>query len=143
MPHPEPPASAITAATSTDWSTRADAAQQLAPWADRDDIAAILYGLLRDTADTAVTESACAALLARNDIQGTRLVARAVANAMNPEFLGRYDHVDHLHDTVSRHLLPEGPIEEFLNTCNTLAHDPDPDTAAGATELLQWARPWA
>ncbi|BCB74443.1 hypothetical protein Pflav_008530 [Phytohabitans flavus] len=52
-------------------------------------------------------------------------------------------HIDHIYDAVSRHLLPNGPVHEFLNTCNTLTQDPDTDTASGAAELLQWVRPWA
>ncbi|MDG4827266.1 hypothetical protein O7635_35930 [Asanoa sp. WMMD1127] len=135
-----PPPETIAAATSPDWSARADAGRHLAAWADQDDIAVILQGLLMDRGDTAVVEATCLALLRRNDIDGARLVARATATADDLLAVG-LDHLDHLHDAVTTYLIPDGPADQLLALCDALAPDPDPATATGATRLADWARP--
>ena len=140
MPVSTPPSETFAAATSPDWSTRAAAGQHLAAWADRDDIAAILQRLLQDRGDTAVVEATCLALLRRNDIHGTRLVARATTTAQGLLAIG-LDHLDHLHDAVTDYLFPDGPVDDLLALCDALASDPDPTTASGATRLANWARP--
>ncbi|PMR61286.1 hypothetical protein C1A38_10090 [Verrucosispora sp. ts21] len=146
MQAPTPPQEAITAANSPDWSTRAAAGQQLAAWADQDDIADILQRLLLDRGNTAVVEATCLALLRRNDIHGTRLVARATTTAHDLLTIG-LDHLDHLHDAVVNYLLPDwlgqvtGTVDAFLILCDALAQHPDSTTATGARELASWARP--
>ncbi|WP_433346310.1 hypothetical protein [Micromonospora sp. CA-111912] len=146
MRAPAPPQETITAANSPDWSTRAAVGQQLAAWADQDDIADIVQRLLLDRGDTAVVEATCLALLRRNDIHGTRLVARATTTAQDLLAIG-LDHLDHLHDAVVNYLLPDwlgqvtGTVDGFLILCNALAQDADPTTATGARELARWARP--
>lgn len=139
MQPPAPPAETIVAADSSDWSTRVSAGQQLAAWADRDDIADVLRRLLLDRRDTAVVEATCQALLRRNDIHGTRLVAEAITKAHDLVRLG-LDHIDHLHDAVINHVFSDAPVDQLLAHCDALTHDPDPTTATGATHLATWAR---
>jgi hypothetical protein len=138
FPSPE----TIAAATSPNWSTRAAAGQRLASWADQHEIADILQQLLQDRGDTAVVEATCVALLRRNDIHGTRLVARATTTAQDLLAVG-LDHLDHLHDAVATYLIPDGPVDDLLALCDVLASDPEPATATGATRLAAWARPWS
>lgn len=146
MQAPGPPQETVTAANSPHWPTRAAAGQQLAAWANQDDIADILQRLLLDRGDTAVVEATCLALLRRNDIHGTRLVARATTTAQDLLAIG-LDHLDHLHAAVVNYLLPDwlgqltGTVDDFLALCDALAQDPDPTTATGAKELASWARP--
>ncbi|MEU8015932.1 hypothetical protein AB0B74_08180 [Micromonospora parva] len=146
MQDPAPPQETVAAANSPDWSTRAAAGQQLASWANQDDIADILQRLLLDRSDTAVVEATCLALLRRNDIHGTRLVARATTTAQDLLPIG-LDHLDHLHAAIVNYLLPDwlgqltGIVDDFLILCDALAQDPDPTTATGARELAGWARP--
>ncbi len=142
MQAPTPPAETIAAAGSPDWSTRAAAGQQLAAWADRDDIAEVLRRLVLDRRDTAVVETTCLALLRRNDVHGTRLVAEAVTKALNLLRDG-LDHIDHLHDAVINYLIPDGPVDDFLAHCDALTRESDPTTATGAAHLASWARPWS
>ncbi|MCG5468859.1 hypothetical protein LADH09A_002759 [Micromonospora sp. LAH09] len=133
------------AANSPDWSTRATAGGQLAAWAHQDAIADILQRLLLDRGDTAVVEATCLALLRRNDIHGTRLVARATTAAQDLMNIG-LDHLYHLHDSVVNYLMPDwlgqvsGTVDDFLSLCDALAQDPDTITATGARELISWAR---
>lgn len=86
-PADQPPAVAIADAHSPDWSRRAHAGQQLALWADRQDVIPVLLRLLIHPGDTAVIDWTCDALLARNDLRGVRLIAQAVAQAPDPEYL--------------------------------------------------------
>jgi hypothetical protein len=72
---------------------------------------------MNDTGDAAATDSACGALLQREKVHGIRLVARAIADPTHPRDLS---HIDHLNDAVSSHVLPDGPVHEFLDTCNAL-----------------------
>jgi hypothetical protein len=139
MQAPGPPAESIAAADSSDWSARVAAGQQLAAWADRDDIAYILRQLLLDRRDTAVVEATCQALLRRNDIHGARLVAEAVTKAHDLVRLG-LDHVDHLHDAVINYVFSDASVDELLADCEALTHDPDPTTATGAAHLANWVR---
>jgi hypothetical protein len=141
MQLPSPSPETIAAANSPDWSTRAGAGQHLAAWADQDDIADILHRLLQDRDDTAVVEATCLALLRRNDLHGARLVARAITTADGLVSAG-LDHLDHLHDSVINYLAPDGPADELLALCDTLASESDPHTADGAATLAKWARPW-
>jgi hypothetical protein len=69
---------AIVAADSFDWAVRAGAAAELARETD-DEAAAALGRLLLDRHNSAVTEAAAKALLARNDLFGADLVFGAVA----------------------------------------------------------------
>jgi hypothetical protein len=69
---------AIVAADSVDWVVRARAATELARETD-DEAAAALGRLLLDRYNSAVTESAAKALLARNDLFGADLIFAAVA----------------------------------------------------------------
>lgn len=127
----------LVAASSPDWAVRARAARQLAARADHPDIAKLLLRLLLDREDTAVTDAAGQALLERNDLDGLRPIAHAVATAGDPEYL------DHLHAAVTQHLLPAGPVTKFHTLCSELACDPDPTIKRGALCLLAWAQPWA
>src|SRR5947209_15465191 len=108
MQPPAPPAEAVVAAHSSDWSARVAAGQELAAWADRHDIADVLRRLLLDRRDTAVVEATCLALLRRNDIHGTRLVAEAIIKAHDLVPLG-LDHIDHLHDALINYAFSDGP----------------------------------
>jgi hypothetical protein len=49
-------AEAMTGASSADWSARAQAAWQMAPAADQDDVARLLLSLLLDAHDTVATD---------------------------------------------------------------------------------------
>ncbi len=60
-----PRAEAIVAANSSDWPTRVAGGEQLAAWADRDDIADVPRRLLLDRRHAAVVEATCQALLRR------------------------------------------------------------------------------
>src|SRR5262249_15160019 len=137
--------SAIAAATSPDWATRVTAAQQLAAWADRHDIATILHRLVTDPDDTAVVQAAGLALLGRNDAYGVRIVADGIATVMHDDDLGHTCHPDHLCDAVGTYLLQIAghTAQDLVNTCTTLSQDPDPHIAAGAATLLEWIHLWA
>ena len=145
MPDPDPPPSAIAAATSPDWATRVAAAQQLAAWADRDDIAPILHRLVTDPDDTAVVQAAALALLGRNDVRGVRIVAGGIAALLDDDDLMDTCHADHLCDAVGTYLFQVAgghAAQHFVGTCNALSQDPDSHIAAGAAKLLDWIRLW-
>ncbi len=63
------------------WEARADEARNLAPRADEPDIALRLLPLLLDAEDTAVSQAAADALLARSDRVGVALFAEAFGRA--------------------------------------------------------------
>ncbi|MFG3423809.1 hypothetical protein ACIBTZ_31370 [Micromonospora sp. NPDC049460] len=137
MPLPDADLTAVTAAASSqDWSVRAQAGRQLARWAHRNDSGEVLLRLILDPHDTAVTDATSQALLQRNDAHGLRLIARALATAYNSEY------ADHLHDAVTQHLQPDGPTTEFFGLCNELIEDPEPATRLGASHLRHMATPW-
>ena len=69
-------------------------------------------------------------------------MARAVTAAQGRLAIG-LDDLDHLHAAVTDHLLPDGPVDDFLVLCDALALDPNPATASGATHLATWARGWS
>ena len=69
-------------------------------------------------------------------------MAQAVTEAHNLVQLG-LDHIDHLHDALINHFLPDGPVDDFLEHCDALAQDLDPTTATGATHLASWTRSWS
>lgn len=131
-------AAAITAASSPDWSVRAQAARQLARQAQRPEIAKLLLTLLLDTQDTAVTDATCHALLDREDIHSARLIAQAVATADN-------EHLDHLHSAVTDrhlHVSANGTSTPLKELCCELSRDPNPTIRGGAEQLTDWIRPW-
>ncbi|WBB67746.1 hypothetical protein [Micromonospora sp. WMMD812] len=137
MPVPDSDLDAVTAAASSpDWPVRAQAGRDLARWAHRDDASAVLLRLILDPHDTAVTDATSHALLQRDDAHGLRVIARALATAINSEY------ADHLYAAVAQHLLPDGPIAEFLRLCDELIDDSDPTTRLGAGHLRDMATPW-
>jgi hypothetical protein len=137
---PEPPSAVLADTTSPHWKVRAQAGHDLAAWADRDDIAVILHDLVLDPDDTAVTDRTCHALLHRNDVDGLRIVARALTAVLGID----YSHSQHIYDAVlGHHLGPATPdtVRQFVEVCTALTHDTDPATRTGARELLEWAQP--
>ncbi len=119
----------------TDWRDRAQTGIVLA--ADASNPAALdqLVGLLLDPGDTAVTDQTARALLRRGDVDGLRPIAKAWASADNDEYR------DHIYGQLIQ-LLP-GAIAVLVEHCTVLLNDSDPATAAGASQLLTIAQPWA
>jgi hypothetical protein len=125
-------AEAMTVASSPDWSARAQAAWQMAPAADHDDGAQLLFSLLLDAHDTAVTDAACRARLDCGGIHAIRLLAPATGSAADEQ-------LDHLDGAIAEILRPEGPVREFMNLCRELSQDLALAIREGARELISWA----
>ena len=137
MPLPDADLAVVTAAASSpDWQVRAQAGRDLAGWAHRGDVGEVLLRLVLDRHDTAVTDATSRALLQRHDVHGLRVIARALATAHDSEY------ADHLHDAITQHLLPDGPVAEFRGLCDELGEDPDPAVRRGASHLRNMAAPW-
>ena len=111
----------------------------MARYVEREDVAKIVEGLVLDPGDTAVTVDVAAALFARGDVPGMRVLARAVANA-EPEYLENV-----FHGSMMDYLLPPGHPDVFDVTRLTslrrlgaeLVHDGDPEVVRGARVILE------
>ncbi|MEV4639210.1 hypothetical protein AB0J80_17830 [Actinoplanes sp. NPDC049548] len=134
MQPPTDLAAAISAASSPDWRARAQAGQDLARHADRDDVADRLLALLLDAQDTAVTDATAGAVLQRGDVTGVRLLARAVAAADD-------EHLDHLSAAIAEHVHTVAQPIVFQQSLTALAKDPDPTVRTGAQSLAEWINP--
>ncbi|MFG3044543.1 hypothetical protein ACGFZR_06390 [Streptomyces sp. NPDC048241] len=125
---------AIAAAESPAWSVRAAAGLRLAA-ADRiESVARVLGGLLLDAEDTGVTSDTAAALLARRDLAGLRIVLAARAVASDE---GTADQLTAELDCDPRWATGQDG-DELITQLRTLASDGDPEVRNEA--LLRLSR---
>ncbi|WP_158820928.1 MULTISPECIES: hypothetical protein [unclassified Streptomyces] len=126
----------IDAADSPSWSVRAAAGRRLAAASRIESVAGVLLRLLLDAQDTGVTAETAAALLARRDLAGLRLVlaARAVAS---PE--GTADQLAAELDCDPRWATGQDG-DELITQLRALTSDPDPEVRNEAMLRLSRCR---
>lgn len=115
------------------WEQRAAYGEELAADLDRPGAEAQVLRLLLDPDDTAVTFRTAVALLARMDIRGVRLVAKADAAADDQTS----DQIGAAFAEVRAESL--GAVDGILRDALTaVAADQDAETAVAARALLRW-----
>jgi HEAT repeat protein len=122
------PRELLDAAQSPDWEIRYDAAYTLAGY-DEPEAERALLGLLHDEANTAPTEAAVRALVARRDAYGTEVLSKSLATADD----------DTLDDLLTFVAFATGQTEHVLHAlANDALRSKDPLVREGAEELLAY-----
>jgi hypothetical protein len=122
------PRELLDAAQSPDWEIRCDAAYTLAGY-DEPEAERALLGLLHDEANTAPTEAAVRALVARRDAYGTEVLSKSLATADD----------DTLDDLLTFVAFATGQTEHVLHAlANDALRSKDPLVREGAEELLAY-----
>jgi hypothetical protein len=116
---------------------RAGAGRQLASLAGRPDVDGLLHELLLHDEDTLVSSGTAEVLAERRDPAGTRVLAKAVAEADHRDlpFHWILDAVGN----VWMQTFEDAAIAQRL--CTALMADPDDSVRIGARELLDFTRP--
>ncbi|MEV7558441.1 hypothetical protein [Streptomyces sp. NPDC089795] len=127
---------AIAAAESPDWSVRAAAGRRLAAASRIESVAGVLHRLLLDAQDTGVTAETAAALLARRDLAGLRVVLAARAVASDE---GTADQLAAELDCDPRWATGQDG-DELITHLRTLASDRDPEVRNEAMARLSRCR---
>ncbi|MFB9586575.1 MULTISPECIES: hypothetical protein [Streptomyces] len=125
----------VAAAESAAWSVRAAGGRRLAAASQIESVASVLRRLLLDAQDTGVTSETAAALLARRDLAGLRIVLAARAAASDE---GTTDQLAAELDCDPRWATGQDG-DELITQLRTLASDRDPEVRDEA--LLRLSRP--
>lgn len=123
---------AVARASSSSWSQRVRAGNDLASFADVPEAAEALVGLLLDAEDTAVTRQTAEALARVGTAVAVRLVALAVAAADDNQ-------ADWMLTGVHDALVRTGGSPDIATVCGQLAQDTEAAVRQGAAEISAWA----
>lgn len=123
--------SLLDATSATDPVTRGDAGQTLAAHAGSPAVDAVLVSLIQDPDNTYPTTQTALGLLARGDLIGIQVLARALAGADE-------DSTTHALDAMVEAIQSPQGHDRLLSLCTTASRDPDPAVRAGSAVLLDW-----
>ncbi|WP_369242015.1 hypothetical protein AB5J56_44105 [Streptomyces sp. R21] len=128
-------------AESPSWAVRAAAGRRLAAAAEAPGTAQVLHRLLLDDYDTAVIQETAQALLQRRDVQGLRVVLKALSEAKEDDVA---DQLVLEIDCDDRWLSDEPGGDELIQQLRALTLDTDEGVREEAEALLsrQSERRW-
>ena len=134
-------ARAASDAESPSWAVRAAAGRRLAAAVETPETAHVLHRLLLDDYDTAVIQETAQALLQRRDVQGLRVVVKALSEAEEDDVA---DQLVSEIDCDDRWLSDEPAGAELIQQLRALALDTDEGVREEAEALLsrQSERRW-
>ncbi|GHF38407.1 hypothetical protein [Streptomyces griseosporeus] len=122
---------ALAEATSSSWTHRVRAGQDLARFAEVPEAAEALLGLLLDAEDTAVTRQTAEALTRVGTVAAVRLIALAISEADDNQ-------ADWLQTGVRDAVVEPGHRQDIAAACGKLARMPEEAVRRGVADLSAW-----